>query len=155
MDKVLLETLRLVKKQYGDRRLGSVFILIQEFPWHNEPNGQLRILQQEGYISNLRFFDDGAEITLSSKSWDLFEKMDMKFDFSYDSYYRMLKCIQAVMEVPKDSDGKRLENADRLIATLQNEGYIVGAKIKNLPREYLVVTMDQTLISEKGLRLVI
>lgn len=36
MTEELTRTLHLIIKRYGDRTTGSVFILMQDFPWYNE-----------------------------------------------------------------------------------------------------------------------
>ena len=80
MDIELVETLKLIIDRYEGRTKGRVFIRMRDFPWYNERNGQLTRLQEAGMITKPRFYDDGAEITLtrkgrcffSEKNWILF-----------------------------------------------------------------------------------
>ena len=76
----LAETLQLIIDRYHGRTQGSVFIKMKDFSWHNEMNGQLTKLHEMGYITKPRFYDDGADITLTNsgrtyfteKHWILF-----------------------------------------------------------------------------------
>ena len=67
MDIELIETLQLIIERYGDRTTGSVFIPMSDFPWYNERNGQLTRLQEAGMITKPRLYDNGADITLTTK----------------------------------------------------------------------------------------
>lgn len=79
----LAETLQLIIDRYHGRTQGSVFIKMKDFSWHNEMNGQLTKLHEMGYITKPRFYDDGADITLTNsgrtcfteKHWILFPEV--------------------------------------------------------------------------------
>lgn len=72
MDAELVETLKIIIERYGSRTSGSVFIPIEDFPWHNAPNHQLTKLHEEGMITKPFFCDDGAEIILTNAGRDYF-----------------------------------------------------------------------------------
>lgn len=65
MTEELVQTLKLIIDRYGSRSTGSVFIPMSDFPWFNERNGQLTKLYDEGMIIRPRYYDNGAEITLT------------------------------------------------------------------------------------------
>lgn len=67
MNSELLETLKLITARYEGRTSGTVFILMKDFPWYNSRNGQLTKLYEEGMITSPRYFDNGAEISLTEK----------------------------------------------------------------------------------------
>ncbi len=73
MDIELVETLRLIIERYRGRTQGSVFIPLKDFPWHNKGNNQLTKLHNEGMISKPRYFDNGAEITITKAGRDFFK----------------------------------------------------------------------------------
>lgn len=68
----LEETLKLIIDRYKGRTSGSVFIPMKDFPWYNNRNGQLTRLYEEGVITKPRYFDNGAEITLTEKGRQYF-----------------------------------------------------------------------------------
>ena len=72
MNNELLETLKLITDRYEGRSSGSVFIPMKDFPWHNNRNGQLTKLYEEDVITKPRYFDNGAEITLTEKGRQYF-----------------------------------------------------------------------------------
>ena len=65
MDPELYNTLKLIMERTGQSH--SVFIPINDFPWSNRKDGQLTRLMNQGMILKPRFYDDGAEIILTSK----------------------------------------------------------------------------------------
>ena len=72
MTEELIQTLRIIIERYGARITGSVFIPIEDFPWHKAPNHQLTKLFEEGMIAKPRFYDNGADITLTDAGRDYF-----------------------------------------------------------------------------------
>ena len=70
MDVELVETLKIIIERYGNRTSGSVFIPMEDFPWHNAPNHQLTRLHEEGMITKPFYYDDGADITLTNAGRD-------------------------------------------------------------------------------------
>lgn len=72
MNNELLETLKLITDRYNGRTSGSVFIPMKDFSWYNSRNGQLTKLYEEGVIIKPRYFDNGAEITLTEKGRQYF-----------------------------------------------------------------------------------
>ena len=73
MDIELIETLKFIIERHDNRTTGSVFILMSDFPWYNERNGQLTKLQEAGLITEPRYSGNGAEITLTNKGQKFFE----------------------------------------------------------------------------------
>ncbi len=74
MDIELVETLKLIIDRYEGRTQGSVFILMRDFPWYHERNGQLTRLQEAGMIIKPRFYDNGADITLTQAGRHFFDE---------------------------------------------------------------------------------
>lgn len=74
MDIQLVETLKLIINRYGNRRVGSVFISMKDFPWYHERDGQLTKLKEAGLIAKPFYYDDGAEITLTQKGLNFFSE---------------------------------------------------------------------------------
>ena len=72
MTEELIQTLRIIIDRYGTRTTGSVFMPIEDFPWHKAPNHQLTKLFEEGMITKPRFYDNGADITLTAAGRDYF-----------------------------------------------------------------------------------
>lgn len=72
MTEELEQTLKLIIDRYGSRSTGSVFIPMSDFPWFNERNGQLTKLYDEGMIIRPRYYDNGAEITLTKTGREYF-----------------------------------------------------------------------------------
>lgn len=88
MEIQLVETLKIIVERYNrNQAQGSIFILLDEFPWHNEPNGQLIRLFHEGMITKPKFYSNGALITLTSagrlyfaeKHWIIFPQRNDDF----------------------------------------------------------------------------
>lgn len=73
MTEELIQTLQIIKDRYGIRSSGSVFIPLRDFPWYAERNHQLEKLCDEGMIAEPRFFDNGAEITLTKEGHGFLE----------------------------------------------------------------------------------
>lgn len=72
MNNELLETLKFITARYEGRASGSVFIPMKDFLWYNNRNRQLTKLYEEDLITKPRYFDNGAEITLTEKGRQYF-----------------------------------------------------------------------------------
>ena len=153
MDIVLVETLQLIIERYGDRTQGSVFIPIRDFPWYKERNGQLTRLYAEGYITSPKFYDDGAEVTLTQAGRHFFDSQEGSVVLTKDKIYEILVTLKGKMEIPKDHFGYEKREANGIIQQLQNERLIAGAIFaeggKN--KAPLIVWLDRAYITMKGL----
>ena len=130
MDIELVETIRLIIERYEveDRTSGSVFILMEDFPWYNERNGQLTRLYNEGIITKPRFFDDGADITLTQKGWHFFDKAESNVSLTKEKIYEILSELSKGMKVPEDYLGFEPGPFRGAIKQLQEQGYLSGIK---------------------------
>ena len=126
MDIELVETLKLIIDRYEGRTQGSVFIPMQDFPWYNERNGQLTKLQIEGMITKPRYFDDGAEITLSQAGRHFFDEPERSVSLNKEKIYEILSTLSQEMKVPDGDFGFEPGPCRRAIKQLQEQGYIQG-----------------------------
>lgn len=90
MDEELIETHKFIIDRYENRTTGIVFIPMCDFSWHNERNGQHSRLQDMGLIINPRYYDNGADITLTQKVWHFFDKRERTASLSKDRIYEIL-----------------------------------------------------------------
>lgn len=74
MNYEIAETLKLIIDQYAGRTQGSVFIKMTELPGYRTGGAHLTDLQNMGFISKPRKFDNGADITLTSAGRQFFEE---------------------------------------------------------------------------------
>lgn len=68
MNYEIAETLKLIIDQYDGRTQGSLFIKMNELPGYHSGGAHLTELQDMGYISKPRQFDNGADITCILRS---------------------------------------------------------------------------------------
>lgn len=62
MTEEISKNLQFIHSRYNGRTTGSVFILMKDFP---SRDGHLSMLQAEGMITKPRYYDNGAEVTLT------------------------------------------------------------------------------------------
>ena len=124
MDIELVDTIRLIIERYENRTSGSVFILMEDFPWYNERNGQLTALYNEGIITKPQFLDDGAYITLTQKGWHFFDKIESSVSLTKENIYEILSELNKGMRVPEDYLGFEPGPFRGAIKQLQEQGYL-------------------------------
>lgn len=115
MDIELVETLQLIIERYQGRTMGSVFIPMRDFPWYNERNGQLTRLQEAGMITKPRFYDNGADITLTQAGRQLFDKPEGRVSLTKDKIYEILVKLRSEMKMPDDCFGYERREANGVI----------------------------------------
>lgn len=71
-------TLALIQERIQESGCQSVFILMKDFPWFNERNGQLTRLYNRGLITKPRFYDDGVELRLTEEGREYLESENNK-----------------------------------------------------------------------------
>ena len=156
MDTELVETLQLILRRYGDRTKGSVFIPMIDFPWYSERNGQLTRLHMEGYITKPRFYDNGAEITLTQQGRDFIIRDTSEGSLGKEQIYKILVSLKQCMKMPDDSFGYEKRKANGIIQRLQDEGLIAGANFAVGKKSLgpLIVWLEQAYITVKGLEFI-
>lgn len=127
MDIELIEALQLIIKRYGERTTGSVFIPMSDFHWYNERNGQLTRLQEAGMITKPRFYDNGADITLTQAGRHFFDEQVGSVSLTKEKIYEILMALYKEMKIPEDCFGYERREAYRAIKQIQEEGLISGA----------------------------
>ena len=156
MDIELVETLKLIIDRYEGRTQGSVFIPMQDFPWYNERNGQLTRLQEEGMITKPRFYDNGADITLTQSGKQFFDEQSGGVSLTKENIYEILVTLHKEMKIPGDFFGYERREAYRAIKQLQEEGLISGARFAEGGQRKgpLVVWLDNAYITMAGLNFI-
>ena len=156
MDIELVETLHLILERYGNRTHGSVFIPMRDFPWYSERNDQLSVLFEEGFITKPRFYDNGAEITLTSNGRHFFDMQERGASLTKEKIYEILTTLNKEMKIPDNNFGYGRTESLKIIENLQNEGLIAGASfakggLGNLPK---IVWLEQAYITVDGLNFI-
>lgn len=156
MDIELVETLKLIMDRYDGRTKGSVFIPMCDFPWYNERDGQLTRLQTAGMIIKPRYFDNGAEITLTQAGRHFFDKQEGGVSLTKENIYKILVSLQKEMKMPDDCFGYERREANGIIKYLQDEGLISGAGIAmgGARKPPAIVWLEGATITLKGLQFI-
>lgn len=149
----LVETLRLIIERYEGRKQGSVFIHMEDFPWYNERNGQLKKLEEAGMITKPRFYDNGADITLTQAGRHFFDEEAGGISLNKEKIYEILMALHKEMKIPEDCFGYERREAYRKIKQLQEEGLISGARFAEGGQRKgpLIVWLDNAYITMAGL----
>lgn len=112
MDIELVEILKFIIDRYEGRTQGSVFIPIRHFPWFHERNGQLTRLQEAGMITKPRFYDNGADITLTQAGRQFFEEQTGGGSLTKEKIYEILVSLYKEMKMPDDCFGYERREAN-------------------------------------------
>lgn len=153
MDIELIETLKLITERFEGREKGSVFISLRDFPWYNERNGQLTRLQEAGLITKPRFYDNGADITLTQTGRHFFDEQAGGASLTKERIYGILTALQSEMKIPDDYFGFEQREAYRVVKQLQEEGLISGARFAEggQRKDPLLVWLDGAHLTMDGL----
>lgn len=128
MDAELVETLRFIIDRCDGRTHDAVFILMADFPWFHERNGQLTRLYNEGMITKPFFSDDGASIHLTHRGRHFFDERPMKRMLTECELYSVLVALSEGASIVEGLPGLGKEDTYRAIRQLQDEGFIRGAE---------------------------
>ena len=126
MDIELIETLKLIIDRYEGRLHGSVFIPLRDFPWYNESNGQLKQLHEAGMITEPRYSDNGAVITLTTNGRHFFDVQEGGVTLTKEKIYEILSALSKEMNIPAGNFGFEPGPCRSAIKQLQDQGYIQG-----------------------------
>ena len=126
MDIELVETLKLIIDRYEGRTQGIVFIPMSDFPWYHERNCQLTRLQEAGMIAKPRFYDNGADITLTQAGRHFFDELEGSVSLNKEKIYEILSALSQEMKVPDGNFGFEPGFCRRAMKQLQEQGYIQG-----------------------------
>lgn len=156
MDIELVETLKLIIDRYEGRTQGSVFIPISDFPWYHERNGQLTRLQEAGMIIKPRFYDNGADITLTQAGRHFFDESEGSLSLTKEKIYEILVALHKEMKMPDDCFGYERRQANGVIKYLQDEGLISGAGIAmgGARKPPAIIWLEGAVITLKGLQFI-
>lgn len=156
MDIELVETLQLIIERYQGRTMGSVFIPMRDFPWYHERNGQLTRLQEAGMIIKPRFYDNGADITLTQAGRHFFDEPEGSVSLNKEKIYEILVALHKEMKMPSDCFGYERREANGVIKYLQDEGLISGAGIAmgGARKPPAVIWLEGATITLKGLQFI-
>lgn len=152
MTEELIETLRIIIDRYEGRTQGSVFIPMKDFPWHNERNGQLTELYEEGMILKHKPYDNGAEITLTSKGRHFFDPRKSMVQLSKEKIFEILSALSKEMHIPEGNFGFDPDQCRGAIKQLQEQDFIRGARFSEggwNPNPKMM-WLDTAYITEKG-----
>ena len=128
MDIEMVETLQLILDRYEGRTSGSVFVPLKDFAWFKERNDQLTRLQSAGLITQPRYFDNGAEITLTQNGRHFFDRQGGRVSLDKEKVYEILSSLNTKMEVPEGKFGLEYKLCMKAIKQLQEQGYIDGVR---------------------------
>lgn len=155
MTQELIETLRLIIERYGERTTGSIFILMQDFPWYNERNGQLTQLQAEGMITKPRFYDNGAEISLTKAGRHFFDE-GKGHNLTKERRVEILRALAEDINSPFDSFGyEKIQDYWADLDVLYKQGFI---RLERNPiydehtKRPLKVWLDGAVVTQEGLK---
>ncbi len=156
MDIELVETLKFIIDHYEGRKQGSVFIPMCDFPWYNERDGQLTRLQDAGMITKPRFFDNGANITLTQVGRHFFDESEGSISLTKDKIYEILVTLHKEMKMPDNCFGYERREANGVIKFLQDKGLISGAGIAigGARKPPAVIWLEGATVTLKGLQFI-
>lgn len=147
----------MILDRYEGRTQGSVFIPMKDFPWYNERNGQLTKLQEAGMITKPRYFDNGAEITLTQAGRHFFDNDDGGGGMlDKEKIYEILVTLRENMKMPENCFGYERNEANGVIKYLQDEGLLTGVGIKmgGMRKPPVYIWLRGARITLKGLQFI-
>lgn len=129
---------------------------MRDFPWFHERNGQLTKLQEEGMITKPRFYDNGADITLTQAGRNFSVESEGSVSLTKEKIYEILLTLHKEMKMPDDCFGYERRQTNSVIKYFQDEGLISGAGIamggvRKLPT---IIWLESATITLKGLQFI-
>lgn len=156
MDVELIETLRIIIDRFAGCTQGSVFIPIDDFPWADAPNYQLTRLFNEGMIAKPLFFDNGAEITLTSKGRSFFDRKGSAAALTKEKIYEILLALSREMKILAGNFGYEAGPCRGAIKQLKEQGYIADAEFSEggWDPNPKMMWLDHAYVTIKGLEFI-
>ena len=88
-------------------------------------NGQLTRLQEAGMIIKPRFYDNGADITLTQAGRHFFDESEGSLSLTKEKIYEILVALHKEMKMPDDCFGYERRQANGVIKYLQLSNFRV------------------------------
>ena len=109
-----------------------------------------------GIITKPRFYDDGADITLTQKGWHFFDETENNVSLTKEKIYEILLSLSKEMRVPNGSFGFEYKHCMGAIKQLQEQGYLSNITFSTGGRNVnpLMMWIEQGYVTVKGMQFI-